>query len=279
MPTLTSVDGTLLAYHVTGTGEPLLVLPGGPMRDSAYLGDLGGLGAHRTLYRLDLRGTGESGIPADPESYRADRQVDDVEALREHLGLDRIDLLAHSAGGDLATLYAARHPDRVSRLLLITPALYALGIAFTAEQRQEGVALRADEPWYPEAVAAFGNIAAGNPTDEDWRGIVPFTYGRWDAAAQAHAAAGVGQRHPEAAERYYAVEAADPPGIRSAIAALDAPVLILAGELDTSPRPATAREGAALFPKGESVVQPGAAHYPWLDDAETFTRLVADFLR
>ncbi|WP_329108965.1 alpha/beta hydrolase [Micromonospora sp. NBC_01699] len=279
MPTFTSADGTTLAYHVTGTGEPLVVLPGGPMRASAYLGDLGGLGAHRTLYRLDLRGTGDSGTPADPASYRCDRQVADVEALRERLGLDQIDLLAHSAGGDLATLYAASHPERVSRLVLITPALYSLGVEFTGEQRQEAVALRADEPWYADAAAGFANILAGSPTDEDWRAVVPFTYGRWDAAAQAHAGAGAGQRNLAAAELYYAVEAADPPGVRAALSALGAPVLVLAGELDTGPRPATAREGAALFPKGESAVQPGAAHYPWLDDADAFTRLVAGFLR
>ncbi|MER6593903.1 alpha/beta fold hydrolase [Micromonospora purpureochromogenes] len=74
------------------------------MLASAYLGDLGGLSAHRSLVRLDLRGTGESAVPADPATYRYDRLVDDVDALRVHLGRDRIDLLGHSAGGSLAVL-------------------------------------------------------------------------------------------------------------------------------------------------------------------------------
>jgi hypothetical protein len=43
------------------------------MRDSAYLGDLGGLSARRELIRLDLRGTGQSATPADPATYRCDR--------------------------------------------------------------------------------------------------------------------------------------------------------------------------------------------------------------
>jgi pimeloyl-ACP methyl ester carboxylesterase len=81
-------DGTRLAYHQAGEGRPLLCVPGGPMQASAYLGDLGGLSAHRSLVLLDLRGTGASAIPADPATYRCDRQVDDVEALRVHLGLD-----------------------------------------------------------------------------------------------------------------------------------------------------------------------------------------------
>ncbi|MGW0584743.1 alpha/beta fold hydrolase, partial [Streptomyces sp. NPDC002920] len=49
MPTFTAPDGTGLAYHLRGEGAPLVVLPGGPMRASAYLGDLGGLTARRRL--------------------------------------------------------------------------------------------------------------------------------------------------------------------------------------------------------------------------------------
>ncbi|MEC3974790.1 alpha/beta fold hydrolase, partial [Amycolatopsis sp. H20-H5] len=92
MPTFTAADGTELAYHVFGDGSPLICLPGGPMQASAYLDELGGLSAHRRLILLDLRGTGASAVPVDTTSYRCDRLVDDVEALREHLGLDRIDL-------------------------------------------------------------------------------------------------------------------------------------------------------------------------------------------
>ena len=110
METFVSVDGTRLAHHRAGEGPPLVCLPGGPMQASAYLDDLGGLTAHRSLVRLDLRGTGDSAVPADPATYRCDRQVADVEALRAHLGLERLDLLAHSAGAALALLYAARHP-------------------------------------------------------------------------------------------------------------------------------------------------------------------------
>ncbi|GGY42141.1 hypothetical protein GCM10010384_56240 [Streptomyces djakartensis] len=60
------------------------------MQDSVYLGNLGGLSAHRTLIRLDLRGTGRSAVPPDPASYRCDRQVADVAALREESGPQRL---------------------------------------------------------------------------------------------------------------------------------------------------------------------------------------------
>src|SRR3954471_6451365 len=80
-------DGTDLAYHVVGEGDPVICLPGGPMQDSAYLGELGGLSTRRRLIMVDPRGTGRSATPEDAASYRCDRLVDDVEALREHLGL------------------------------------------------------------------------------------------------------------------------------------------------------------------------------------------------
>src|SRR4051812_42992500 len=102
MPGFRAFDRTELSYDVVGCGRPVICLPGGPMQASAYLGDLGGLSERVRLIRLDLRGTGRSQEQGDPTSYRCDRLVDDVEALRTHLGLDRIDVLAHSAGANLA---------------------------------------------------------------------------------------------------------------------------------------------------------------------------------
>ena len=82
MPSFTSYDGAELAFHVDGDGPAIVCLPGGPMQASAYLDDLGGLSAHRSLLLLDLRGTGASELPAQPASYRCDRLVDGVEPLR-----------------------------------------------------------------------------------------------------------------------------------------------------------------------------------------------------
>lgn len=278
MPTFTALDGTELAYHVVGEGEPLLCLPGGPMRASAYLGDLGGLSSHRRLVMLDLRGTGDSGIPTDPATYRCDRQVADVEALRDHLGLDRVDVLAHSAGGDLAILYAARHPERVRSLTLVTARARALGVDFTEEHRREAAGLRAAEPWFATARLALDAVWAGSATDADWDAAAPFFYGRWDAAAQAHAASDVEQTNEEAADVYASAGAFDPVAARAAISALDAPVLILAGEWDGGPLPRVAATVADLFLKAELAVQADAGHFPWLDDPVRFVQTVATFL-
>ncbi|MBA3310888.1 MAG: alpha/beta fold hydrolase [Nocardioidaceae bacterium] len=109
MPVLTARDGTRLAYQVSGEGTPVVCLPGGPLQDSASLGGLGGLSGPLRLIRPDYRGTGRSETPISAASYRCDALVDDVEALREHLRHDQVDVLAHCAGANLAVQYAARH--------------------------------------------------------------------------------------------------------------------------------------------------------------------------
>ncbi|MFH8801955.1 alpha/beta fold hydrolase [Streptomyces sp. NPDC017936] len=277
MPTFTAPDGTELAYHLRGEGDPLVVLPGGPMRASRYLGDLGGLAAHRRLVLLDLRGTGDSAAPADPATYRCDRQVEDVEALRVHLGLERMDVLAHSAGGSLALLHAARHPDRVARLVLVTVIPRALGRPPTAEERLAAARLRAHEPWFATALPELEAWLAGED-DPDWNRLARFFHGRWDDTARAHEAAAEEESNDEAAGLFHDPAAFDPPALRAALSSLPAPVLVLAGELDGAPRPEAARWAAGVLPCAEVAVQPGAGHYPWLDDPEWFTGRTVSFL-
>lgn len=278
MPTFTAPDGTELAYHREGEGEPLLCLPGGPMRACAYLGDLGGLSRRRQLVLPDLRGTGASATPQDPAGYRCDRQVSDVEALRVHLGLERMDVLAHSAAGDLGLLYALAHPDRVRTLTLVTARVRALGVEFTREHREEAAALRAKEPWYETGILSYRNLLAGSDSPEDWEAVLPFFYGRWDATAQEHAASDADQSNKEAAALFAPSEAFSPDEARTIAASWDVRVLVLAGELDSDPLPRVGNQITELFAEAEVAVLPGGGHFPWLNDPGFFSRTVGDFL-
>jgi proline iminopeptidase len=228
MPAFSAHDGTKLAYHVFGDGPPVVCLPGGPMQDSVYLGDLGGLSAHRQLIMLDPRGTGQSAIPEDAASYRCDRLIDEVDSLREHLGLDRMDLLAHCAGASLAALYVGRLPERVGKLALITPSVMAVGITITGDVRRETAQLRRDEPWFPAAFEALEAIIAGQATADSVQAIAPFLHGRWDGTARAHRAQD-GKKNEEAAAIFGAEGAFDPDTTRAALALFASPVLLLAG--------------------------------------------------
>jgi pimeloyl-ACP methyl ester carboxylesterase len=266
MPTFTTYDGTELTCRVVGNGNPLVVVPGGPLRATRYLGDLGGFGPEQELVMLEL------------PPRRVDEIVADVEALREHLGIDRLDLLAHSAGGDLALLYAAAHPDRVRKLALITAGASAVGIDVSDDVFRAALQRRSAEPWFDQAHAAILAWDAGDTSRANRAAAMPFFYGRWDEVAQAHAAAAPDERDPDSAATYYADGAFDPAATRTALSKLDADVLVVVGGVDAGP---TVNEGqllSGLFRNVELVVQPGAGHYPWLDDAEAFVSTISRFL-
>jgi pimeloyl-ACP methyl ester carboxylesterase len=274
-----STDGTRLAYHSKGEGHPLICLPGGPMQASSYLGDLGGLSAHRLLILLDLRGTGASAVPADPASYRCDRQVDDVEALRLHLGLDRVDLVGHSAGAAVAMLYAVRHPDRIGRLILINPSPRVVGVDVSVSDRREVAELRRAEPWFPDSFAALERIMSGNATAADRGAITPFMYGRWDAATEAYAAEAESQRNDEAAATYYSPGAPSPDVVRSGLGRLTARVLLVTGEYDVQLPGPRAVQYAKLFQHADLMVLPGGGHFAWRDSPAWLVRTLVSFLR
>jgi pimeloyl-ACP methyl ester carboxylesterase len=275
VPTFRSHDGTTLAYHVDGSGPVLVCQPGGPGRASAYLGDLGRLTRAYTVIRLDSRGTGDSEVPSDPATYRMDALVPDLEALREHLGLETMTLLGHSAGVNVVTLDAAAHPARVRRLILLTGLLRAAGL--TPIGLEEACEARSGEPWYAGAVAAWD---AWQKLPEDageaeirplMLAAAPFGYGRWDAAAAAHAAAEPAEFAPAARDGFFEGYVADREALTAELAALTAPVLVIAGELDPSPTPAAAAEAAKLFPSATVVTIPGGGHFPWLDNPAALT--------
>ncbi len=277
MHRFTAHDGTTLAYHETGDGPPLLCVPGGPGRASAYLGDLGGLHRHRTLLLLDNRGTGDSDTPADPASYRRDRLAADVDALRAHLGLDRVDLLGHSAGAGIAMAYAEQHPDRLASLVLLTPSLRAIGTAPTEADWADHVAAHAHQPWYPEAAAALKAWSDGDDTPVNRLAAAPLFYGRWDDRARAHAAAETTEASPEAQTGYTADGAFSPGHTRRALADLDIPVLVYAADADPVSPPHLVRGLADLIPGARYVEQPGGGHFPWLDDPAFLVDRLRDF--
>jgi pimeloyl-ACP methyl ester carboxylesterase len=278
MTTFASYDGTEIFYRDLGTGTPLVCLPGGPARAGVYLGDLGGLSRHRRLIVPDQRGSGESGDPADPATLRVDRLVEDVESLRVHLGLERMDLLAHSAGAVLATMYAAAYPQRLSRLLLITPGL------ITVDHDEDGTALdaalaqRSGEPWYAAARRAADAIILGDRSMENLTASRPFYYGRWDEAAREHATLGISPRSQAARDGFLRDVKPNVPLIREGLARLAAPVLLYVGERDPFVTAGAARAAAAELSDAVVVVQPEAGHYPWIDDPAAFTAAIAGFL-
>ena len=120
-------QGVTIWYEVrgSGSGTPLVVANGGPGFDHSYLlcGDVWDrLAKGRKVVFYDQRGNGQSSELKDGQPCGLAEQIDDLDALRAHLELDKIDLLGHSWGGYLVMAYASRHPERIAHLMIVDSA-------------------------------------------------------------------------------------------------------------------------------------------------------------
>lgn len=277
VPTYRSYDGVELAYRELGSGPPLLMIPGGPARDAAYLGDLDDLAAAtgRTVVLPDLRGTGSSQPDTDAVSHRADRIAADVATLADLLRVASVDVVAHSAGANVALLLAERRPDVVSRLVLVTPGTRVVGLGAEDSDWDDALGQRTGEPWYAELRDA---LEADEPTSAQEVVSQSLFYGHWDNEARAHAASDQVQRNV-AATGWFHEDAYEPDRTRAILADLAVPVRILVGERDPWPNQRGAAELAGLFPDASVTVLPGAGHFPWVDDRSAYVEAVAAALR
>lgn len=116
--------GTASLYsREIGQGTPIIVLHGGPDFDHSYLlPELDRLSDSFRLIYYDQRGRGRSADHVQPEDVTLDSEVADLDRVREHFHLASMVLLGHSWGAVLALEYALRHPERVSRMILMNPA-------------------------------------------------------------------------------------------------------------------------------------------------------------
>lgn len=119
---LLTLDDARIFYEVVGSGEPIIVVHGGPGLDHEYLQPgLDVLATGNTLVYYDQRGTGRSSAALTDSVISFDAFVEDIDALREALGFERVTVLGHSFGTLLALEYARRYPDRTTALILMNP--------------------------------------------------------------------------------------------------------------------------------------------------------------
>jgi pimeloyl-ACP methyl ester carboxylesterase/DNA-binding CsgD family transcriptional regulator len=255
-----TTDGVGIAFRTVGEGFPLLVLGGGPwshvdlwqIPESQLWYER--LAQDRMLIRYDVRGTGLSERAV--ADFSLDTHVRDVEAVVDRLQVPRVALLGAADAGPVAIAYAARHPERVSRLVL----------------------------WC--AWARTADISS--PRIQAWRGLLEQD---WELMTEtcAHLAlgwsAGETGRHAAA----WLKDAVTPETARAAldaIAAFDAtpllprvqaPTLVLHRQGIWFPV-AIARDLAARLPDARLHTLPGEATAPYLGDAEAVADAIEAFL-
>jgi len=284
MDQLTTADGRRLVYRRLGTGPTLVCHPGGPGFSSLYLGELGGLGAELELVLLDPRGTGGSDRPADPRTYAIDDYASDLEELRAHLGLERMLLLGHSHGGIVAMVYAARHPERVERLVLASTAA-----RFSAAQNaamEEAMEARAGEPWYADARDALQTELEGDfANDEELMALsvrmMPFYFARYGDSERAWTQSLAGDRLNADATRLWEREIFEHFDVRPQLGRITAPTLVITGEQDfiTGPSGVAELEQGLTRAEAEIVIVPEVGHLIFVEAPEAFREAVLAFLR
>jgi proline-specific peptidase len=149
-------------WYIRAEGDPakapLIGLHGGPGFTHDYLEVLLELAPERTVVLYDQLGSGRSAGPDDTALWNRGRFVEELDAVRDALGIERMHLLGHSWGGTLAASYAIAHPRRLAGLFLASPLIRTDRWLEACKDRLE----RLDPPW-PEVIRqreAEGNLGA-----------------------------------------------------------------------------------------------------------------------
>src|ERR1051325_10067345 len=157
--TTVELNGVRIYTRRVGDGPPVVVLHGGPGAHHDYLlPQYDRLALGRPLLYYDQRGGGRSPVPRDtPVGWR--EHVADLEALRDHWGLEQVTLLGYSWGGLLAVLYALEHPARIDRLVLRSSGPLPAARRGALRPRPAAPPTHPPQPWIARARAEL--IASG----------------------------------------------------------------------------------------------------------------------
>jgi len=251
-------DGAKLYYEIRGAGPAVVLVHDGLLHRECWDAQWEVLSKGHELVRYDRRGYGKSPAPKKPYS-----EIEDLDKLIRHLGLNRASIIGSSAGGNLAVEYTLAHPDKVDRLVLVGPVVSGLAFSdhFTARNR-----------------AAFRPLAE--------RGDVKGTIANWAADPYLTAPGNdAGKKrlrelleaNPHNLTRRELQQPTKPPAL-GRLGEVKAPTLVLVGEADIPDVHAHCGAIQAGVPGAKRVVLEKAGHLPYLERPDDFNRLVAEFL-
>ena len=280
------IRDTTIYFDVEGAGlvpdgaamreRPVAVaVHGGPGGDhSAFKPGYSALAAAMQVVYFDHRGQGRSARDGDPARWTLDENVEDMEALRRHLGLGQVVSIGTSYGGMVAMAHAARYPGAVSRMILLVTAAHG-GFVPRAEAfvRAQGT---------PEQQAACETLWAGAFRTEAevkryYAAMGPLYARRHDSAKAALATART-LHSPEALNRAFG-----PDGflrrfdLRPELARITAPTLVVAGRHDWICPPEFSEEIHRLIPGSRYEVFEESSHSLRVDEPERLTKAILEF--
>lgn len=272
--------GVRIHYRTVGDGPPLLLINGGPGWSSAHMLPVARrLADARRVILFDQRGTGESVLRRlDSTTVTMRAMVDDIDALRRHLGIERWDVMGHSFGGMLAMAYAAAYPERVSSMVLSAPGGADLSLLDYYEASLADRLL----PWEREAAAFW--------SDPERMGAAPkhaaYEIARATVGAFLYDRARLPDLLAVLDEDTWSIPVSNLVwgdlartdfDVRDSMRRFHAPVLVVQGRQDALGA-LHARQIADLFDHAEFRIIEEAAHLMWLDQEAEYYDVVRGFL-
>lgn len=263
-------------------GVPLLTLHGGPGVGHDYLEPLEQLGDERTVVFYDQLGCGKSDVPDDGRFWTAGYFADEIDTVRNTLGLERVHLLGHSWGGFLALEYMARKPDGVVSLTLASTAASAAAFAEAARgllpclpedvratiERCEAEGTT-DSPEYQEASLAFigKHVYRG---EQPWPDCLLRSLANMGASPLYGTMWGPSEFSVTGTLKDW--------DRTSVLGQINVPTLVTCGRHDEA-TPTLAEEVAGQIAGAKLVVFEDSAHLAHIEEQESYTGVLREFLR
>jgi pimeloyl-ACP methyl ester carboxylesterase len=256
------VNGQRLYYEVHGQGEPLLLVMGLAGDTVAWALQLAAFSKTHRVIVFDNRDVGQSSYASQP--YEIADMARDTLALADHLELDTFHLVGLSMGGMIAQEAALLAPERV-RTLTLCVTLGGSGRYGQVKARSMGDS--ADRMSREEHV---DNLLLLTMSEQFFENPETVTWLRGMMLANAHPQSPEGfRRQLDAIGRF---------DVRDRLGTIEAPTHVVVAEHDVLVPPWKGIELAELIPGAELTMLPGAPHMASIEHAESFNRVVMDFI-
>lgn len=254
------VNGGKLYYEIAGEGPPLVFIAGGSGMDLREWDDQFQFFAkHFRVVRCDPRGIGKSDIPTQPFSF-----VEDLNSLLESLRIKKAHLVGLSFGGGIAIDFTLVHPEKVSALILVGPALGGYRFSEAFQKRNETIISTLKE----RGVSAFVQAALDDPY------LIPSPA---NPAARQKAATLIAENTKVFSMDPKLVKGLEPPAMQR-LSEIRAPTLVIEGNMDHPEAHEIVNIVVSGIRGARKVTIPQAGHTVNMENPQEFNRVVSEFL-
>lgn len=272
-----NAPGATIYYEVFGSGTPLFIAGGGPGFDHNYLHVSDAwdtLAQTRRIVMWDQRGTGRSGPLKPGQSCTLADQINDLDALRAHLGFDKIDLLGHSWGGVLAMAYAARFPQHIIHLAIVdSGAPRVSDTLFLFDDVYPDVTAKENSYSFTSELGEKDSEAAREAATDLYESMLFYSPEHRDEFLKAMA------NDKEYYEVNHAVNSdVERYDLNPEIIKFRFPTIVMCGRFDMNVAPVVAYKIHKAIPGSKFVVFEKSGHLPFFEEPEKFVQTLNDFL-